>query len=486
MTDVLGWAGGLRTLIGHLGAEPEATDNPDLLLAQLATVCDAGLTDSQLWATWSILKGELPTESELIRFRRNAGLNGAARAISDLGGRAGASMFGLSTEVEIASNVVLVDVHHTSSTIMRSGVQRVVREAALRWGHAHDVVFVSWTDDEKALRRLTVREEARMRGGDPDASVTIAPATAKIVIPLTGLMIVPELATDAGVAERLLAMGRFSAMRVVYIGYDCVPLTSGETTDAPIAANFPLYLDAVSYGTRVATISESTALEFRSWKKMLPSSGRVGPDVRTVFLGGDTSEPTAKELAETKALLKVSDHEPMILAVGSHEPRKNHLALLQAARILWERGEKFRLVLIGSSSWGSGAFDALATVLKENGRPLVVLSNASDAVLASSYRLARVSVFTSFHEGFGLPIVESLRAGTPVIASNVGSMLEISHHYGGVISVDPHSDNELEGALLAALHDPAVLDKKRRDLAANSYVSWDDYADELWAYFTEA
>ncbi|CAN5127069.1 hypothetical protein BH09ACT6_BH09ACT6_24480 [soil metagenome] len=484
MSDVLGWASGIRTLISYLGARPAETDDADKLLAQLAAVCDSGLADNQLWATWALLRGELPTESQLVSFRRNAGLNGAAKALADLGPRAGSSIFGLSTEVEILTHAVLVDVHHTSTTVMRSGVQRVVREAALRWGKAHDLVFVSWTEDEKALRRLTISEEARIRGGDPDSSVTIAPSPAKIVVPLTGLMIVPELATDAGVAERFLAMGRFSAMDVVYIGYDCVPLTSGETTDTPIASNFPLYLDAVSYGARVATISESTALEFRSWKKMLPSSGRVGPDVRTVFLGGDSSEPHASDLAETRRLLGVTDGEPVVLAVGSHEPRKNHLALLQAARILWDQGEKFRLVLIGSSSWGSGAFDALATVLQENGRPLVILSNASDAVLSSSYRIAKVSVFTSFHEGFGLPIVESLQAGTPVIASNVGSMLEIARRYGGVITVDPHSDSELEQALRTALHEPLILDQKRRDLAANTYVSWDDYAGELWSYFT--
>ena len=482
MSDAFGLADSLGALVERLGGTPLEGASVPALREQLANLADAGLDDDALWFTWAVLRGELPTEHDLITFRRNGRLNGYAQAIADLGGRASSSIFGLTTEVEILTDAVLVDVHHTSTTKMRSGVQRVVRETISRWGVDHDLTLVTWAEDERSLRRLTARETARVRGEDADDLPKDEPSR-RVVVPRSGLMIVPELATDAGVAQRLLAMGRFSGIRIAYIGYDCVPLTSGETTDTPIAANFPLYLDAVSYGDRVAAISESTALEFRSWKKMLPSSGRVGPDVETVFLGGDTVTPSEKDVAKTRKLLELTPGEPMILAVGSHEPRKNHLAVLQAAKILWEQGENFRLVLIGSSSWMSGAFDALAKLLEDNGRPLVVLSNASEAILASSYRLASFSIFTSFHEGFGLPIVESLRAGTPVIASNVGSMLEIAQHYGGVIPVDPHSDQQLIEAMRRALHDPSLLAGKRAELADNSYVTWDEYAARVWDYF---
>lgn len=322
-----------------------------------------------------------------------------------------------------------------------------------------------------------------MRGTDP---VDVLPAgeQLRLVIPNGGIMMIPELAADAERAERFLAMAKYSSTRVVYIGFDCVPLTSGETASIPIAAHFPLYLDAVAYADRVAAISASTAFEFESWKKMLPSSGRSGPDVRTVFLAGDSAEPTEDELAAARKTLHLSPGDTTVLVVGSHEPRKNHLSVLQAARMLWDEGLTFRLVMIGSASWNSTPFDNLARSLEERGYPLVVLSNSTDSLLHASYRLATVSIFTSFHEGFGLPIVESLRSGTPVIASNVGSMLELAQRYGGVITVDPHSDAELEDALRDALTNPAVLEQKRRDLESNDYMTWEQYSADVWEYFT--
>jgi len=233
----------------------------------------------------------------------------------------------------------------------------------------------------------------------------------------------------------------------------------------------------------VAAISKSTEFEFASWKRMLAASGRQGPDLRTFFLGGDSAEPSADDLARTSADLASAGDAPIILVVGSHEPRKNHLSVLQAARVLWEEGEQFRLVFIGSGSWRSEAFFQLTDALRARGYPIITRSGASDGFLSASYRLAAVSIFTSLHEGFGLPIVESLRAGTPVITSGLSSMQEVADEYDGVFSVDPHSDEELEDLLRRMLHDPTILQKARRELAGNTYRSWEDYAAEVWEYF---
>ncbi|TQL54651.1 glycosyltransferase family 4 protein [Subtercola boreus] len=486
MSDLDIWSETVRRLIGSLGADASAATTPEELSELLATTFGSDLADDRLWLVWACLRGELPVEDDLILFRRNVVLNGAAQAIRDLGGRADASIFGLTATVEIVDSPILVDVHNTASTGTMSGIQRVVRETTGRWAAEHELTFVAWSDNRFALRRLTAKEESRMRGTEYDESEKAKAMPARLVIPNGGLMIIPELAADSERADRFLAMGRYASTRVAYIGYDCVPLTSGETAAGAMAGHFPLYLDAVAYADRVAAISESTAHEFDAWKLMLPASGRTGPDVRAVFLAGDSDEPSEAALAETREEIELAPGEPLVLAVGSHEPRKNHLSVLQVARLLWEEGKKFRLVMIGSGSWNSDPFDNLAASLQDQGHPLVVLSGASDRLLAASYRLAAVSIFTSFHEGFGLPIVESLRAGTPVISSNVGSMLELSKRYGGVITVDPHSDEQLEDALRSALDDPAVLAAKRAELATNDYRSWDDYSREVWEYFVGA
>ncbi|TIH37805.1 glycosyltransferase [Subtercola vilae] len=486
------WKKNLATLITQFGGVPHGSTHAELT-AELASALDTNPTWSNIWLTWATLRAELPFENDVVTFRRHVKLSGAAAALRDLRPRADSTIFGYSATVEIVTDAILVDVHDTSGTDKISGIQRVVRETVGRWVGHHEITLLAWTENRSSLRRLTPEETARIHpavreDGDDSESAKLVPVhndrqPAPIVIPNGGLLIVPELSAEGGRALRLLALARFSGTRTAYIGYDQVPVTSGETASEGIASHFPLYLDAVAYSERVLTISESTAVEFRAWKNALAASGRTGPEVQAVFLSGDSLLPTDDDITQTRALLKI-DATPMVLVVGSHEPRKNHLSVLQAARSLWRRGLKFQLVFIGGAGWNSAAFENLTRSMRDDGYPLTVVKAATDALLSSSYRLADVSVFTSFHEGFGLPIVESLRAGTPVIASNVGSMQEIADRYAGVTTIDPHSDDALESALERFLTDHAFADAERAAIAANSFVTWDDYAAVLWNLFT--
>ena len=99
---------------------------------------------------------------------------------------------------------------------------------------------------------------------------------------------------------------------------------------------------------------------------------------------------------------------PLILVVGSHEPRKNHLRVLEAAERLWATASRFQLLFVGGSSWRSDDFERLAAHLASLGRPVGIVRRASEEDLWAAYRLARFSVFPSLAEGFGLPVAESL------------------------------------------------------------------------------
>ena len=127
---------------------------------------------------------------------------------------------------------------------------------------------------------------------------------------------------------------------------------------------------------------------------------------------------------------------PMVLIVGSHEPRKNHVAVLLAAERLWREGSAFHLVFVGSTGWRSERFDGLVGRLVAAGRSVQVLRRVSEETLWAAYRAARFTVFPSLAEGFGLPVAESLASGTPVVTSNFGSMAEIGQA-GGALLVDP-------------------------------------------------
>ena len=103
----------------------------------------------------------------------------------------------------------------------------------------------------------------------------------------------------------------------------------------------------------------------------------------------------------------------------------------------------------------------------------------SEAELVAAYREARFSVFVSTHEGYGLPVAESLAFGTPVITGDYGSTREISRD-GGAVLVNPRDDDHLVAAMRELLLDDDRLQELLTEIDARPARSWDDYAREVW------
>jgi glycosyltransferase involved in cell wall biosynthesis len=171
--------------------------------------------------------------------------------------------------------------------------------------------------------------------------------------------------------------------------------------------------------------------------------------------------------------------------VGDHQPRKNHLAVLHAAELLWREGGQFSLSFIGGVSWGSDAFRRRLAELQRAGRPVDSQVSLPDGLVWAGYRLARCTVFPSLNEGFGLPVAESLAAGTPAITSDFGSMLEIATD-GGALTVDPYDDHAIAAAIGTLLLDDVVHDRLCTEALNRPVRTWDDYAREVWGLLVES
>jgi glycosyltransferase involved in cell wall biosynthesis len=213
---------------------------------------------------------------------------------------------------------------------------------------------------------------------------------------------------------------------------------------------------------------------------MLPGSGVVGPQVRAVRLPAEVPAPDSGASDQVRAALGVDDR-PIVLCVGSHEPRKNHLAVLHAARLQWTRGDDFSLVFVGGNAWASAEFEATVTELREAGRAVHTVRALSDDLLFAAYRSARLTVFPSLIEGFGLPVAESIACGTPVITSDYGSMAELAEG-GGTVLVDPRDDHGIADALHRLLSDDDLHAWLAGEAAARPVRTWDDYARDTWDY----
>jgi glycosyltransferase involved in cell wall biosynthesis len=231
---------------------------------------------------------------------------------------------------------------------------------------------------------------------------------------------------------------------------------------------------------RVAAISGAAAIEFTGWREMLAGAGLTGPAIAAIPLPVEAPPAQSQSVDRARALL-AWDELPMVLCVGSHEPRKNHLAVLNAAETLWDEGLRFSMAFVGGNSWWSARFEEQCERLIAAGRPLRSVRSLPDDELWAAYRIARCVVFPSLHEGFGLPVAEALACGTPVVTSDFGSMQELAD-FGGAVLVDPHSDASIISGLRRIISDDGLHARLAAEAGRVPTRSWDEYAQQSWQF----
>lgn len=471
------WGRRVPTLRGALEAAPGdlgEVRRPADLGALLGSVVDVRRRD-HVWLALAVLTGRLPDRTTVVEVARACQLDGDGPLWEAVGQQT--TDASATWEVRVAVDEVIVDVAHTSSTPLATGIQRVARETTRRWLTRHDCTLVAWTPGFESMRLLTPVERSRITGGQVDRRAD-EPVT--VVVPWHGTYVAPELAAEHERSARLLALAELTGNRTGVIGFDCVPLTSAETTQLGFAGVFAGNLAAVRYFDRVATISDAAATEYGGWRASLPAIGMTGPDIRSIALPVEAEQATEEDTAAARTRFVVG-RLPLVLVVGSHEPRKNHLAVLHAAELLWREGVRFSLSFVGGNSWGSDTFTQRLRELQAMGRPVDSESRLADGQLWAAYRLARCTVFPSLNEGFGLPVAESLAVGTPAITSDFGSMAQLAAD-GGALTVDPHDDHAIAGALRRLLTDDELARRLRAEALARPPRSWDTYADEVWNF----
>lgn len=117
------------------------------------------------------------------------------------------------------------------------------------------------------------------------------------------------------------------------------------------------------------------------------------------------------------------------VVVGTIEPRKNHSRILDAFDDLWATGASVNLLIFGRLGWRSEALARRIRGHAQFGRRLVWFESGTDAELDYAYRHASALIFASECEGFGLPLVEAMQYGLPVLASDIAVFREIGGDY---------------------------------------------------------
>ncbi len=228
---------------------------------------------------------------------------------------------------------------------------------------------------------------------------------------------------------------------------------------------------AIAYAARNAAVlicvSERTAQRLRALT-------RPEGEVRVVPHGVDHAhfnprEPEAGFDAAVLGRLGVS--EPYVLHVGTLEPRKNVPGLIAAFDAIAVDQTELFLVLAGVPAWGAKDARSAASQARASGRVLA-LGFVDQADLPSLLRRASVVAYPSFSEGFGLPALEALACGVPLVTSQETVMADLVGDAG--VLVDPHDWRSIAAGFEAALRDDAEAQaRRRRGLEVAGAYSWE-------------
>lgn len=173
--------------------------------------------------------------------------------------------------------------------------------------------------------------------------------------------------------------------------------------------------------------------------------------------------------------------QAFIIFVGTLEPRKNLPTLLKAFRQLHDRGFDVHLAIVGRRGWLYEEIFSTVTELKLT-EHVHFLENVSDKDLARLYNAACCLTLPSYYEGFGLPPLEAMACGTPVVVSDRGSLPEVVGDAG--LLIDPDEPESLSDALSRVLEDSVLrTSMRKRGIVRSSEFSWAKAAHQTMAVY---
>ncbi len=181
------------------------------------------------------------------------------------------------------------------------------------------------------------------------------------------------------------------------------------------------------------------------------------------------AEPAEEDVARVRERYQLA--HGFVLYVGNIKPHKNLVRLIEAFDLLRRRGfDELKLLIIGDEISKLPALRRAVHSHKLH-KHVRFLGYMPDETLAILYRLAALFVFPSLYEGFGLPPLEAMACGTPVVTSNVSSLPEVTG--GAAVLVDPYEVESIVDGMQRVLTDPALAaDLRAKGLARSREFSW--------------
>jgi glycosyltransferase involved in cell wall biosynthesis len=225
---------------------------------------------------------------------------------------------------------------------------------------------------------------------------------------------------------------------------------------------------SIKRADKIVTISEFT-------KSRITDLYKVSPEKITVM-----SVPPRHKSDPDSSILKRLDLRDYLLFVGTLEPRKNILNLLRAYELLpKDMQDKYPLVLVGGKGWkDEGIIQKIVDMQKANLR-IIQTGYVSDAEKSALYESSTLVSQLSHYEGFGMPVLEAMNYGKPVVCSDI----EVFHEIAGdaVVYTDKDSPEDIMKSVSVLLNDQGSMNELSEKATKNitNYPSWDEVAKHL-------
>lgn len=255
--------------------------------------------------------------------------------------------------------------------------------------------------------------------------------------------------------------------------YDLTFIKYPEYIDSVVEKYAKLVKQCLQWTDLVITISESSKKDIVEF---------LGVDHNRIYVTPLASryypDYISDELATKLQLASSYDFsKPYLLFVSTIEPRKNIISLIEAFNILKTKYKlEHQLVLIGQKGW---RYEQIFAAIEDSHWVSQVhhLNYLSDELVALFYSKADAFVYPSYYEGFGLPVLEAMTLGAPVITSNSSSLPEVAGD--AALLVDPNDTTSLADAILKVISDRqfrSQLVQKGKERA--KLFSWERTANE--------
>ena len=237
---------------------------------------------------------------------------------------------------------------------------------------------------------------------------------------------------------------------------------------------------AAQRATRVMTVSES------SKRDILRFVETASDKIDVIYNAYDERfavEPREEDVVRVRERYQL--HDEFVLYAGNVKPHKNLERLIQAFHLVRKRGlDHLKLVLIGDEI---SKYAALRRAVHKHQLHQYVrfLGYLPEETLAVMYRLAGVFVFPSLYEGFGLPPLEAMASGTPVVTSNLSSLPEVTGD--AAVLIDPYDPAAIAEGIYQVLTDESLRrELRRKGLARAGEFSWEASVRRVREIYAEA